>query len=417
LNNFFAYFHPSGFLFQKNKFFAQYHDGLLDRGLINTILVVTLLTLRPRATADHINLEDLLDGLRNSCSHAIETSSGFLTLDIFRQACMLTFFDFHQRPGLQSWMKVGQLTRHAYRHGLNQIENPDTCAIYQFPDILHEDIEEWRRVWWFIYTLDSYSNIIAATPFLIDPEGINTALIGQQSTTTGVEGLQKSERAFLAPEPDQLWKTMQTIIANKNELNANIHLITTTIMRMAAKLSFLRQQNPSESIFRRIESLKGHISAVRLAMPLRYMKPTRDVIINETKEEHHERLVCILHINAALLMLSVPPYPHQDENMWLHSWRQCLEPCDDIVSAVKEWDGSFSSNTDPALCYIVFGSRVIIWLLGKYGFEDDFEVQERMKRASDILTLFLDHFEPLYCQPTVLKSLFISVFQLFRIAI
>lgn len=201
---------------------------------------------------------------------------------------MLTFFDFHQRPGLQSWMKVGQLTRHAHRQGLNQIENQDTCAIYQLPPILHQDIEDWRRVWWFIYTLDSYSNIIASTPFLIEPDGINTALISQGSTTMGLKDLQSPERAFLASEPDQLWKTMRTIVANGNELNANIHLITTTIMRMAAKLSLLRKQNPSETIFRRIESLKEQISAVRLAMPLRYMKPTRDVISNETKESHHE---------------------------------------------------------------------------------------------------------------------------------
>lgn len=328
---------------------------------------------------------------------------------------MLTFFDFHQRPGLQSWMKVGQLTRHAYRHGLNQIENPDTCVIYQLPHVLHQDIEDWRRVWWFIYTLDSYSNIIASTPFLIEPDCINTALISQDSTAAGVEGLQNPERAFLASEPDQLWKTMRAIVANGNELNANIHLVTTTIMRMAAKLSLLRKQNPSESVFRRMESLKEYISAVRLAMPLRYMKPTRDVIINETKESHHERLVCILHVHAALLMLSIPPYLNKDQNTWLLAWRQCLEPCDDIVSAVKEWDGSFSSNTDPALCYIVFGSLVMIWLLGKYGFEDDFEVKERMSRASDILTLFLDHFEPLCCQPTVLKSMCISISQLIKI--
>ncbi|KAH8700988.1 hypothetical protein BGW36DRAFT_357621 [Talaromyces proteolyticus] len=392
LNNFFAYFHPSGFLFQKNKFLAKYHNGLLDRSLINTILVITLLTLRPRTTTDHINLEDLLDKLRNSCSYAIETSSGFLTLDVFRQACMLAFFDFHQRPGLQSWMKVGQLTRHAYRQGLNQIENPDTCAIYQFPHTIAEDIEEWRRAWWFIYTLDSYSNIMASTPFLIELDGVHTALIGQESESTSDEGLEKSERAFLASEPDQLWKTMQTIVANGNELNANIHLITTTILRMAAKLSLLRKQNPSEDLFRRIESLKGHISAVRLAMPLRYMKPTRDVIINETKERHHERLVCILHIHAALLMLSIPPYPHKDEDAWLLAWRQTLEPCDDIVSVLKEWD--------------VFASLVVIWLLGKYGFENDVEVRERMGRASDILTLFLDHFEPLCCQPRVLKMWF-----------
>lgn len=45
------------------------------------------------------------------------------SLDQFRKACLVAFYEFHQFPGHQSWMRIGRLTRMAYRIGLDRLEN------------------------------------------------------------------------------------------------------------------------------------------------------------------------------------------------------------------------------------------------------------------------------------------------------
>src|SRR5271170_2151044 len=74
-------------------------------------------------------------------------------------------------------MRIGQLTRKAYQCGLHQIDNHEQRPLFDCIPASDEEAEEWRYVWWFIYCLDSYCNITAATPFVVKVDSVKTALV------------------------------------------------------------------------------------------------------------------------------------------------------------------------------------------------------------------------------------------------
>jgi hypothetical protein len=80
---------------------------------------------------------------------------------------------------------IGQLTRKAYQCGLHQIDNSDRFSAFERDSMSKDELDEWRRVWWFIYCLDSYSNITAATPFVVENDSVKTALVASVPNRPG----------------------------------------------------------------------------------------------------------------------------------------------------------------------------------------------------------------------------------------
>ncbi len=99
-----------------------------------------------------------------------------LSLDQFRRAYLLAFYEFHQFPGRQSWLRVGRVTRMAYRIGLDRLDRI-RMLYHDWSTVSDEDIQEWRSLWWCIYRLDTYSNLSCGTPYLIDDAFISTSFV------------------------------------------------------------------------------------------------------------------------------------------------------------------------------------------------------------------------------------------------
>lgn len=390
-------------MFQKDKLFQQYDEGVVSRDLLLTIFIVTAKILGTSNSWKLTDVDDCLNALLARNPLQGEGLSGQLSLDNFKQACLLAFYAFHQYPGEAAWERVGQLARKAYQCGLNQIDNLDQYEpAFDRQYMSDTEVEEWRYVWWCIYCLDSYSNITTATPFVVENESVRTALVTTPLADLSNSELNVSNPRFLPADTSLLWKITKEITNSKGEINFNIHIVTTTLLREAATIQRLRIQNPSERLQSRHIALENHLSAVRLALPARFLNGARNVMVDETSASHHARLVCVLHLHAARMLLSLPFNLQADETEWASRWQQTLEYSEDIVSVVRKWDSQFCSTVDPALCFIILGALMLLHLHTINSSSDQPELQARLTTSKDVLLLFLEQFASTWQLPRAL---------------
>ena len=345
------------------------------------------------------SLNGSLEYLVNSNVAFEQVFGALMSLCDFQKACLLAFFEFHQYPGQRAWSRIDHLTRKAYQHGLHQLDNQGQCSLHYRHARTADEAEEWRSVWWCIYCLDSYCNITASTPFLIETESIRTALMKTPGSMDG-----QITSIFLPPETSALWKTIKEITACESDYSFNMHIATTALLREAAKLSRLRQQNPTDRLYRRILAMEDHISAVRMALPARYLNVTRNVLGNETTSDHHSRLICILHFHATRLLTACPGPFQEDPSGWEDGWQRTLEYCEDIISVVKQWDAQLCPSVDPAICFIILGTFMIVHLHSRDAANSGSELLDRLTMRKSLLVLFLEQFASIWHLPRFLIS-------------
>ncbi|KIV77475.1 hypothetical protein PV11_09265 [Exophiala sideris] len=406
MNHFFAHIHPSIPLFDEARFFHQYELAMVDGHLLLTICVVTAKILGQGGYWNENSLDDRVKYLLDteSISNATPTS---LSLDNFRQACLLAFYEFHQHPGDAAWLRIGQLTRKAYQCGLHQIDSQNRHPILSNLLVKDADTKGWRYLWWCIYCLDSYSNITAATPFVVETESIATALI-----TVSQDNQQSQAQVFLPVETSQLWSTIRDITRSCGDFDFNMHIITTLFLREASTLRRLQICNPSARLNSRQAALEECMSAIRLALPARYLNAIRDVLKSETPKAHHARLISVLHLHAARIFLTLPTNPpQQDQDLWQTGWQQTIESCEDIVAVVQQWDSQFSSTVDPAICFIILAALVLLHLHQNAYSSEQHELGPK-NLHKEVLLLFLEQFATSWRLPRLLISSFQTFSQL-----
>ncbi|KAI1501855.1 hypothetical protein F5X99DRAFT_418275 [Biscogniauxia marginata] len=405
LVHFFDEVHAAVPLFQKAKFLRLYDDGLVHRDLVTTMVAVTAKILGPVSYWRADDVDKCINALLNTTSFERDLSSNFCaSLDEFRQECLLVYYEFHQFPGPSAWMKISQLTRRAQVMGLNQIDNPELCSAFDSSLANQDEIEDWRCLWWCIYTLDSYSNISSGAPFIIDLDSINTALIRRSSNGDG-DVPSSMPKLFLPDEMDQLWKTTQDIISSGCAVDCNIHMITTTMLRQAGNL--LRLRTEGKRLPSRTASLKSSLATLRLSLPPRYLNPARNVLGAETNADHHTRLTNILHMHMARFVLALPRDMAIDETEWMDNWQQSLETCQDIVLAVEQWNNRFSPRVDPAICFIIFLALNMLELHRRSIILDSTSpLLANIVQGQNVLLLFLEQFSSMWAVPKVLIQQF-----------
>lgn len=291
-----------------------------------------------------------------------DTPSPWLSLDNFRQATLLAFYEFHQQPGEKAVMKIGRLTQKAYQCGLHQLDNPEQCPLLQRKAMSEDEVEEWRYIWWCIYCLDSCANIMASAPFLVENESIRTALVTNSLPGSEYSPLQPATTFFLPAETSQLAQTIKAVMENPGDYNYNIRIVGTAILREAAKLRRLQVQNPSEGLRARIAALESHLSSMRNALPARFMNGARHVMANESSSDHFARLVSVLIVQFARVIVTLPSGAQGDESEWVYRWNRTIEYSEDIVSILSQWNEQSSSPIDPLVCIIVSGVLMILHL-------------------------------------------------------
>ncbi|KAI0203036.1 hypothetical protein F4808DRAFT_418845 [Astrocystis sublimbata] len=400
LVHFFSEIHPAIPLFRIPHFLKQYDNNLADRKLVVAIVTIAAKILGPINYWKPDDVEVCMQFLLDTASETA-SSQHFNSLDSFRLDCLLAYYGFHQCPSSSSWMRISKLARKAYVIGVNQIENPDSCSAFDHTAVTEDDIEDWRYLFWCLYCLDSYSNILIGTPFVVELESINTALLRKPHDQGHGHGISSSiSKIYLPDDIEDLWQTVKAVVSNGTMVNYNIHMITTTILRHAGYI--LRLRTEGKPLPTRVTTLQRAIASLRLSLPVRYLNPTRNALSGESCIEHHIRLTNVLHLHMATLIIAIPPRLEKDEAKFMQSWLETLEPCQNIVTVVEQWDNQHSPRIDPAICVIVSSALCFLELHRRSSSDPSDPLASSISRGQHLLLLFLEQFSTMWALPRFL---------------
>ncbi|KAJ5371013.1 uncharacterized protein N7496_007105 [Penicillium cataractarum] len=388
-------------IFSKELFFHRYRSSQCSEDLISTILVITAkLTGFTVNKDDPLSLDTRLDHILSSSILEDDLIGDVLSLDQFRKAYLLAFYEFHQFPGHQAWLRVGRVTRMAYRIGLDRLDHIRTL----YPDwntVGQEDLQEWRSLWWCLYRLDAYSNLSSGTPYLIDDTVIRTSFI--QSHTAAITNAYPE--LFLPPNSEDLSKVLLATSSSPETLLRNVHNITIAILRQAGlviRLNLLRSQ---EGIVSQVAKVERQLATIRLALPPGWLNPRRNAFSNESHADHHARTITVLHLRMAQLLLSIADPGLRQGNEWLLSWQHVLETCQDIASIADQWDSSFCLAIDPAISFTIFTAMIFLDLHKKTTIMVEHNHSSDIDHHITVLHLQLQHFAKIWTLPRLLKRM------------
>ncbi|KAL2065504.1 hypothetical protein VTL71DRAFT_3174 [Oculimacula yallundae] len=398
LEDFFNHVHPSICLFDKHKIMSQDKHGTLDGYLRVTILSITSHIQGYSVLWTHASLKSCLDQLLAIDCFEVDHISGSVALSRFQQAVLLAFYAFHQYPGRKSWLRVSELAREAYAWGLHQIDNPNQCSVYaNNSDMNFEEREDWRRLWWSIYCLDAYCSMTVQSPSVVELDVVRTALISSG------EELPPQEALFLPANTDRLWELCQAVLLRPRDSSINMHILTTTLLRQAGKLIRRWAQDPTPETDIDFLILDDHLSAVRLALPPKFSDVSRDIVQNESPEQHHARLICNLHLCSARLLVTSPRTLSGSEEYWRRGWAANLECCEDVVLIAKQWKARLCPSVDPAVCIIIVS---VLMFLHLHSIDimntESVAFLARVHGQKEILRLLLEQFASIWHLPRFL---------------
>ena len=398
-------------IFSRQRFLPSVRASLFSRDLISTLVLITAKLTGFTFSSDDIDIDASIDVMLSSGSLQEDMFSDVPSLDQFRKACLLAFYEFHQFPGRQAWMRISKIIRTAYWIGLDHLENLRVSLPYWCEMSQHE-LEDWRLVWWCVYRLDSYANLSAGTPYLIDETLVNTSLIRDQP----LDSLEESQpgrqgQLYLPSQPDRLWELLPAIASDSQQTSLfNIHIITTTATRQAGRMLRLimpGQQGETEAY---LTDLERRLSSLRLSLSTNYLNPMRNAFTHERASEHHARLVNVFHLSMARLLLSLMRCATREEgNEWLLSWQQVLETCQDITSLSEQWNGAFSLSVDPAISFILFTALIFLNLHKRFAALATSAVCTNIEHCENVLLLHLEQFAIAWTLPRLLIREFIAV--------
>ncbi|KAI1428785.1 hypothetical protein F5Y12DRAFT_729978 [Xylaria sp. FL1777] len=399
LVHFFDEVHPAIPLFRIGHFLKKYDDGLAEKNLLVTIVTVAAKVLSPISFWKAEDVELCMKFLLETMSPETASRNIHNSLESFRLECLLAYYEFHQFPGSSPWMRISRLARRAYTVGINHIDNPEMCSAFDYTTATDGEIEDWRYLFWCIYCLDSYSNISVGTPFVVELESINTALATQPHDQA--HGLPTStSKVFLPDDVEDIWKTAKEIVSNGIMINYNLHMVTTTAIRQAGYIMRLRAEG--KRLPTKTAALKGALTALRLSLPHRYLNPARNVLGGESCLDHHIRLTNILHLQMASLIIVLPPKLDGNEVEFMQSWLESLEPCQNIVSVVEQWDSQHSPHIDPAICFIVHSALCFLEIHRWSTAEPTAPFIASLNQSQNLLLLFLEQFSSMWTVPRFL---------------
>jgi hypothetical protein len=323
LGSFLNGIHPSIPLFDRENLVQSINLGTVDTGVYTILIAIALRVLHcdPATSGGH-NSEAYLDAELAALDN---TPAGTFNLDTslpdMQKACLLAYYGFHHRPGLRSWTRISLLTRKAYALGLSQL---DATYVDDRPVPMTgiDSLDDWRRVWWIIYCLDSYSSITAGTPFIVEQASVVTAIkCVKAGSISGIGGVTKP--VFLATEIEEAWITASELAKEPDLDHFAIHLVATILLKEAGTLFRLEKQRPSKTSKARAAKLEDHIAAVRLALPSGYFAPTRMALRNESILSLHSRMVnAMLIAKASILRTLATMMDERTESILAEGWQQ-----------------------------------------------------------------------------------------------
>lgn len=417
LEKFLDVVHPAVPIFSRARFFPGLRDSLCGRDLISTLLIITAKLTGFTFSSCGFDLDSHVDLMLSSGSLQEDVCDDPPSLNQLRKACLLAFYEFHQFPGRQAWMRIGKLVRLAYWIGLDRIDRSNTHHTHEFELVFmnRDDVQDWRLIWWLIYRLDSYVNLATGTPYLIDERLVKTALIwdGQLDCQPLRQLDCHTTKLFLPSRPENLWELVPAIASRSSQTSLfNLHIVTTTVTRQVGRELQSLMMGPPFHLTESFAGLERHLFALRLSPPNNYLNPLRNAFSNETRSEHHARLITILHLHIARLLASIINCAClQEGHDWLLSWQQVLETCQDVASISEQWNSTFSLSVDPAVCIIIFTALLFVHLQKNFISNTNSALQSNLEHCEKVFLLLLEQFANTWTLPRLLlrESLLIQM--------
>ncbi|KAL2202242.1 hypothetical protein CC79DRAFT_1373867 [Sarocladium strictum] len=358
-----------------------------------------------RAELHQVTQEELqqhIDRLLGASSLREDIAGNSEKLDHFRQSCILAFYEYHQCPGQQAWMRIGKLVRLAYWIGLDRIEMMRATSP-KWMTLSEQQLEEWRLVWWCIFCLDSYANVSTGMPYGIDERLINTVLPRAKATDT-------RPRIVLPHDHDDLVETLNGLLdrAPANECALELRMISITTLRHVGRAIRLPTGISPDTLAGYLKDAENRLYALRLALPANFFNPRRNAFAGESQTSQHFRLITIHHILMAQMLIAIGHCRHLEEGEeWLRCWQQVLELCQDVAALARQWNTSFCLSADPALSIIAFVSLAFLDLQLKFAAsrsegESAGALETEIQHDQAILVNFLERFAEFWTLPRLL---------------
>ena len=428
LSIFLRHIQPFYPLFRQTCLQASYEAGLLPRGLLLAIFSVSACFCVRAEIVALGNLE-----VSAACASRVRQifpnntiSGSTATLDDIKTLFLLGLHDFRNSSSRKAWLTISNVARLAYSVGLHQVDNPTNCALYT--DVsTPEEMEEWRYVWWSIYVLDCCCNVTFATPSGIEMDSLRTAL---PSTSTPASSENRvpapAKLLFIGGEPGSSSTILKELftqaspVTNCNEFDMNfkVRILGTYELREASSLLRLIHENPGPKIQDRLRLLRSEISATRLSLPLWYLDPGRSTSAGETRPQHMARLINLFELHLTTLIVSLPNLTGDGTkalSAWQRDWDVSLGLLEDMVAIVRAWDPRYAPMSDPAVCFIVFTTLVLLDTDLRLELERPAsKARESSTQASlQLLRLFLERLAHYHQLPKVLLGMLEHILRLF----
>lgn len=362
------------------------------------MLLITAKLLGFKFASTHFDLDGRIDQVISNTTLQEDTAGDFPSLDLFRKFCLLAFYEFHQFPGQQAWVRIGKIVRLAYWMGLDRLDIIQSVSP-EWSNVSDGDLQNWKLVWWCLYRLDSYANLSSGTPYQVDERLVNTSLNHQCQLSQG----------FTAPcrlphDPRGLPDLLLLVKAgSENSLLFSIHLITITVLRQFGRAMSMRYLVPHESLMAILLDAERTLSAIRLALPRNFLNPGRNAFMNESNTNHHARLASVLHLHMAQLLAALAScYYLPEGDDWTLSWQRVLETCQNIAGIAEKWDSNYTLTVDPALSLISLTALVFLDIHKKYTESTNTYLISEIENCELLLLLQLEQFSGHWKLPSLL---------------
>lgn len=381
-------------IYSKKRFLHRYRSSQCSQDLITAVALIAANLTQFSVGDGGPNLDAELDSLLSSSLLEDDLVGDTPSLDQFRKAYILALYEFHQFPGHHSWLRIGRVTRMAYRIGLDRLEH--IRVLYaDWSTVSDEDIQEWRALWWRIYRLDTYANLASGTPYLIDDTLIDTSFNLSQTANP-------SHAIFLPPNSAGLAELLPAITSDPETLLDNIHNITIASMRQAGLMIRIHMLRWQAGMLSQITAVDRQLTTLRLALPPGWLNPHRNAFINESPLAHHARLITVYHLRMAQLLLSVAECSARRADDWLSAWQRVLETCQDIAGLASQWDSAYCMTVDPAITFTIFTTLIFLDLQRKCELVATDDLHSSIDHDITVLHLQLKHFGTIWTQARLL---------------
>ncbi|KAL5592412.1 hypothetical protein FOBRF1_013438 [Fusarium oxysporum] len=392
-------------LFRQGALLEQLQDGTICGALPPVIYALSAKGTETDFLSANVDVHAALVSLAESAKIEAESVTEPLALNQWRMACLLAWYCFHQTPGNSEAIRITVLTQKAYQCGLHQIDSVENQASFGWDKMSDALLEDWRHVWWTVYTLDCCASFSTATPHQIETESIRTALV-QNKPQLDINRSTPSEKLFLPPDRADLWKLAQDISNSGGDNAASLHLVISILLKEVVTTYRRRCQNPSPSSEQSMSALEDYLSAVQLALPSNYMRQTRDILRGETDNNCHWRLLTLLKIHSARLLMRLPCRSRSlDTPDWDIRWEENLEICYRMVEVIQQWHVPDPPAIDPAMCFMCLSLLMLLHLHSLSSAESNPRLHEPVARRKNIVRLFLHNYATHWTLPRFLLGM------------